>query len=192
MPVVTEDESGRKAEIMKWGLIPVWAKDPNIGYKMINARAESIFEKPAWRNVIKRKRCLIPADGFYEWNKIIGDNKKPQKVPYYIHPKDEDLFAFAGVWETWKDVEGIEWHTYSIITTEANKDMRWLHDRMPVILHQEDESSWLAPSHNDDRGAIEALLRPYEDGGLDMFEVSSDVNVTKNDDAKLIYPINSQ
>jgi putative SOS response-associated peptidase YedK len=192
MPVITENDEGRTLELMKWGLVPFWAKDPNIGYKMINARAESVFEKPAWRNVIKNKRCIIPADGFYEWDKILDNAKKVQKQPYYIHPKQTNLFGFAGVWETWKDVEGLEWKTYSIITTEANKEMSAVHDRMPVILHQEDESSWLSHSYDGDRGAIEALLRPYEDGGLEMFEVSRDVNVTKNNDERLVYPLNSQ
>ena len=104
----------------------MWAKDPKIGYKLINARDDTIFEKPMWRNVILRKRCLIPAVGFYEWK------------------------------------------TYSIITTGPNKEMAQVHNRMPVILHQDDESSWLSPAHNNDRGAIEALLRPYEDNGLDF------------------------
>lgn len=189
MPVIIEDEDGRKAEVMMWGLVPSWSKDPKIGYKLINARAESVFDKPIWRTAVKKRRCLIPADGFYEWDKIIG-GKKVQKVPYYFFPKDKGLFAFAGIWESYKDVEGLEWHTYSIITTEANKEMAAIHDRMPVILHQEDEASWLEPSQ--DRGAIEALLRPYEDDGLDMYKVSSDVNATRNNDNHLILPTNSQ
>lgn len=191
MPVITEDEDGRKLELMKWGLIPRWAKDPRLGYKLINARSETMFDKPMWRSVIKSKRCLIPADGFYEWDKILG-GKKEQKQPYYIHPKGIELFAFAGVWETWKDLEGLEWKTYSIITTEPNKEVAMIHDRMPVILHQEDESSWVSPPNNKDRGAIEALLRPYEDDSLEMYEVSRDVNVTKNNDNHLVYPLNSQ
>ncbi len=192
MPVITEDEDGkRKIEVMKWGLIPVWAKDPKIGYKLINARDDTIFEKPMWRSVILKKRCLIPADGFFEWKKLPGGTKV-RKQPFYIRPKQQDLFSFAGVWETWKDAEGLEWKTYSIITTDPNKEMKQVHNRMPVILHQDDESSWLSPSHNNDRGAIEALLRPWEDNGLELFEVSSDVNASRNNEAKLIYPINSQ
>lgn len=190
MPVITEDESGKRhLELMKWGLIPVWAKDPAIGYKLINARDDTIFEKPMWRSVILKKRAIIPADGFYEWKRPV--EPKGKKQPFYIHPKQVDLFGFAGVWETWKDVEGKEWKTYSIITTDPNKEMASVHNRMPVILHQEDESSWLEPSKVT-RDDIEPLLRPYEDNGLEMFEVSSDVNVTRNNDAKLIYPINSQ
>lgn len=188
MPVITEAEDGkRELELMKWGLIPFWAKDPKIGYKLINARAETLFDKPMWRNVINKKRLLIPADGFYEWKR--PTDTKGTKKPFYIHPKQIDLFSFAGVWETWKDVEGLEWKTYSIITTEPNKEMASVHNRMPVILHQDDESSWLSASHNNDRGAIEALLRPWEDDGLDMYEVSSDVNSTRNNDEKLIVPL---
>lgn len=190
MPVITQDEDGPKVELMKWGLIPFWAKDPKIGSKMINARDDSIFEKNTWKRLILKKRCLVPADGFYEWKKVT-EGSKVVKHPFYIRPKRYDLFAFAGVWEAWKDVENKEWKTYSIITTEPNKEMASVHNRMPVILHQEDESSWLEPSHSD-RGSIEPLLRPYEDNGLEMYEVSSDVNVTSNNDNRLIYPLNSQ
>lgn len=189
MPVIVEEEGERKVELMKWGLIPVWAKDSKIGYKLINARDDSIFDKPMWRSVILKKRALIPADGFYEWKR--PSNPKGRKQPFYIHPKHDDLFAFAGVWETWKDVEGKEWKTYSIITTEPNKEMSSVHNRMPVILHHEDEASWLKSS-NVTRSDIEPYLRPYEDNGLDMFEVSSDVNVVRNNDERLIYPLNSQ
>lgn len=190
MPVIVEDEHGRHhLELMKWGLIPGWAKDPNIGYKLINARDDGIFTKPVWRSAILKRRALIPADGFYEWKKPA--NPKEHKQPFYIHPKQIDIFSFAGVWETWKDSENNEWKTYSIVTTEPNKEMRSVHNRMPVILHQEDEAAWLEPSKAT-RDDIEPLLRPYEDNGLEMFEVSSDVNVTRNNEAKLILPINSQ
>ena len=191
MPVITQSEDTRKLEVMKWGLIPFWAKDPKIGYKLINARDDTIFEKPMWRKVILQKRCLIPADGFYEWKKLPDSDGKVRKQPFYIHPRTEELFSFAGVWETWKDVEGLEWKTYSIITTSPNREMKDIHDRMPVILHRDDEPAWLDPTR-DDRQAIEPLLQPYEDGGLDVFEVSTEVNFTRNNDEKLIYPINSQ
>lgn len=185
MPVITVDENGTtKAEVMKWGLIPFWAKDPKVGYRMINARSESLFDKPTWKKLIARKRCLVPADGFYEWKKINGD-KKTHKQPLYIHPKQTDLFSFAGLWETWKDVEGLEWKTYSIITTDANKEMSGVHDRMPVILHKEDESSWLSPSL-DNKEDIEHFLRPYDDNGLEMYEVSDEVNSPKNNRAELL------
>lgn len=190
MPIVTMSDSGDPTvETMKWGLIPFWAKDPNIGYKMINARAESVFEKPAWRSVILRKRCLIPADGFYEWKKL-QESAKERKRPFYIHPKQLDIFSFAGVWETWKDEHGNEWKTYSIVTTEPNKEMSGIHDRMPVILHQEDEAAWLEPSRVT-RDSIEPLLRPLEDNSLEMYEVSDDVNSPKNNTALLLAPLGS-
>ena len=186
MSVITESESGKPTiELMKWGLIPVWAKDPRIGYKMINARSETIFEKPAWRSVIKKKRCLIPADGFYEWKK---QSDAKVKQPFYIHPKQFELFSFAGVWESWKDENNNEIRTYSIITTEPNKEMSSVHDRMPVILHPEDEASWLEPSKVT-RDDIEPLLRPFEDNGLEIYEVSKDVNTVKNNDEHLIYAL---
>ena len=190
MPIIVEEDGKPKLEMMKCGLVPVWAKDPNIGYKMINARSESIFEKPAWRSVILKKRCLIPADGFYEWKKFMTDEKE-RKQPFYIHPTQEEIFSFAGVWEAWKDSENNIWKTYSIITTEPNEEMSSIHDRMPVILHPEDEASWLEPS-NATRDSIEPLLRPFEDNGLEMYEGSSDVNVTRTNDSKLILPLNSQ
>jgi len=189
MPVIVEDEGSRTLELMKWGLIPTWSKDPRIGYKLINARDDGIFDKPIWRGVILHKRALIPADGFYEWKRSLDPGGR--KRPFYIHPKREELFAFAGVWETWKNSEGVEQKTFSIITTEPNKEMAEVHNRMPVILHREDEASWLEPSKVT-RDSIEPLLRPYEDNGLEMYEVSSDVNVVRNNEAKLIYPLNSQ
>ncbi len=191
MPVVMQEpDGGRKLELMKWGLIPAWAKDPKIGYKLINARDDTIFEKPIWRSLILKKRVLIPADGFYEWKRQ-SEGAKELKRPFYIHPKQLNLFSFAGVWESWKDVEGKEWKTYSIITTEPNNEMAEVHNRMPVILHPEDESKWLDSSRQD-RASIEPLLRPYEDNGLEMFEVSKEVNFTGNNDGRLIAPINSR
>lgn len=190
MPVIVEQGGERQLELMQWGLIPFWAKDPKIGYKLINARDDMIFDKPMWRSVILRKRCLIPADGFYEWQKI-ADGKKECKQPFYIHPKQIELFSFAGVWETWKDASGIEHKTYSIITTEPNKEMAAIHNRMPVILHPEDEPKWLESSRVT-RSSVEPLLRPFEDNALNVYEVSSDVNSSRLNEASLIYPLNSQ
>jgi putative SOS response-associated peptidase YedK len=177
-------------ELMRWGLVPMWAKDISIGYKLINARDDTVFEKPMWRNLILKKRCLIPADGFYEWKKT-HDGSKEVKKPFYIRPKQADIFSFAGVWSSWKDAEGSELKTYSIITTEPNEEMRLVHNRMPVILYPEEESAWLAYS-NTKRENIEPFIHPYEDNGLEMFEVSRQVNVTKNNDEKLIQPMNSK
>jgi putative SOS response-associated peptidase YedK len=186
MPVITQDEAGRHLELMKWGLIPAWAKDPLIGYRLINARDDGIFAKPVWRDVIIHQRALIPADGFYEWQKPA--NPKDHKQPYYIHPKQLDLFSFAGVWASWQDAEGREWKTYSIITTEPNKEMKVIHNRMPVILHPETEADWLEPSKTT-KEAIEPLLRPYEDNGLELSKVSAAVNSTRNNNQQLIYAL---
>lgn len=188
MPIITNNNSGDpQLELMQWGLIPVWAKDPKIGYKLINARDDTIFEKPMWRSVILKKRCLVPADGFYEWQRQTIDSKI-QKQPFYIHPKQIELFSFAGVWETWKDSDGTEHKTYSIITTEPNKEMASVHNRMPVILHPEDEPKWLEPSRVT-RSSIEPLLRPFEDNGLELYRVSSDVNSPSYNNESLVYPL---
>jgi putative SOS response-associated peptidase YedK len=179
MPVVTENG----IELMRWGLIPSWAKDEKIGNKLINARSESVFEKPVWKRIIMTKKCLIPANGFYEWKKITDS-----KQPFYIHPTDQSLFMFAGVWDSWKH-EGKEWHTYSILTTKPNKEMEEIHDRMPVILYREDWHQWLEADRIED---IKPLLVQYGDGELELFEVSKDVNIVKTNSEKLILPVNSQ
>lgn len=191
LPVIRQTEKGKVLEGMKWGLVPMWAKDIRIGYKMINARSETIFEKPAWRGPVKRNRCLVPARGFYEWDLILDNGKKPEKQPYFIKPIDQDLFAFAGLYDTWHDANGNELWTFTIVTTSSNKEMSSIHDREPVILQPDDESLWLDPSIQD-RLALEAVLRKYPDGKLEMIAVSSDVNVVKNNDEHLINPINSK
>ena len=186
MPVVTMGDNGIQLEIMKWGLIPVWAKDPKIGYKLINARADGVFDKPIWKRVILKKRALIPANGFYEWRK--PTISKEHKQPFYIRPKGVEIFSFAGIYDSWKDHEGNELRTYSIITTEPNKEMTDIHNRMPVILHKEDEQSWLDPN-KDTRDAIEPFLLPFEDNGLDVYKVSEDVNTPRNNDEHLIHAL---
>ena len=187
MPVIVGSDQGPQRQMMQWGLVTTWAKEPSIGYKLINAQEDTIFDKPVWRTVILKKRCLIPADGFYEWKRPAEGTKGP-KTPFYIHPKQESLFSFAGVWETWKDAEGLERATYSIITTEPNQEMASIHNRMPVILHREDEASWLEPS-NQSRSGLEPLLRPYEDHGLEIYTVSDDVNSPRHNDKHLIYAL---
>lgn len=179
MPVITLEGF----ELMRWGLIPRWAKDEKIGYRMINTRAESVFDKPVWKSVTMRCRCLVPANGFYEWQPLSSG-----KQPYYVHPKGVPIFSFAGLCETWQH-DGAQWHTYSIITTEANKEMRPIHDRMPVILQSDDEARWL---HADRREDIEPLLHPYHDGGLDLYRVSTAVNTVGTNDKSLIEQLNSR
>ena len=186
MPIIVEEDGKQQLKMMKWGFVPVWAKDTKIGYKLINARDDTIFEKPMWRSAILKKRCIVPADGFYEWKR--PKDTKEQKQPFYIHPAQQDIFSMAGVWSAWKDAEGRTLETYSIITTNPNKEMRAVHDRMPVILHKKDEADWLESS-SVARVAVEPLLRPLEDGALTMHKVSVDVNSPKNNDEHLIYEL---
>lgn len=184
MPVIINDGKKIVLEIMRWGLIPPWAKDINIGYKLINARAETIFEKPMWRDSAKHKRCLIPANGFYEWKKI--DSKL--KVPYYIHPKDQALFTFAGIWSIWKDQNDIEVNSYSIVTTSPSKQMAEIHDRIPVMFHREDEKIWL-DNNIDDGDILSELLHPYKDKTLEIYIVSTEVNNIRNNYQELLQPV---
>lgn len=179
MPVVTQDGP----RMMRWGLIPRWAKDAKIGYTLINARAETIFDKPLWKSLIIKQRCLVPANGFYEWQK-----RADGKHPFFIHPVDQSMFMFAGVWETWRH-NGVDAHTYSILTTTPSAEMAAIHDRMPVILEEGIHDAWLGGGEKED---IEALLMPYVDGALELFEVDTSVNVTKVNTGDLIKPLNSR
>ncbi len=191
MPVIVADENGKpKLKTMKWGLIPVWAKDPKMGYRLFNARDDHLFSSGIWKQVIYKKRVLVPATGFFEWTKPDKASRQA-KQKFYFHPRQIDIFSFAGVWSSWKDSEGKEIKTYSLITTEPNKEMRSVHDRMPVILHPEDESSWLESS-NVTRDDIEPLLRPLEDNGLEVYEVNNDTKGIEFNDKALIAPLNSQ
>jgi putative SOS response-associated peptidase YedK len=143
----------RKLEMLHWGLIPSWADDPSIGNKMINARAETVAEKPSFRKAFRNHRCLVLADGFYEWQKTANG-----KQPYYIRMEDDSPFAFAGLWERWKN--GSEVRSATIITTDANDIVAPIHNRMPVILHPEDYGLWLDPDF-DEKEPLTTLLKPY-------------------------------
>ena len=171
---VIPEETPYDAQLFKWGLVPFWAKDPKIGNRLINARAETIAEKPAFRTPFKKHRCLVLADGFYEW-----DKKGAKRVPYRVVIKDEHPFALAGICDYWKDNKGNELKSFSIITTDANQLISKIHDRMPVILSRKDETAWLDP----DLGIIQALkmLRPYPAKEMKMYPVSTLVNNPKND-----------
>jgi putative SOS response-associated peptidase YedK len=169
MPVVIHDTANR-VELMKWGLIPFWAKDPKIGYNTINARAETVASSAAFREAFKRRRCLVPASGFYEWRKT-----ERGKVPYFIHLKDAELFAFAGLYDVWKDAEDNELRTYTIITTIPNDLVQPIHNRMPVIMHPDDEAMWLDPRMSDTK-ALRALLNPFPDALMEAYPVSRAVN----------------
>jgi putative SOS response-associated peptidase YedK len=181
--IVRQDpEKGRTADLYRWGLIPGWAKDPAIGNKLANARAETVAEKPSFRSAFKRGRCLIPASGFYEWKKVAG-----RKRPYYVRPVGADLFAFAGLTERWNGPDGPV-HSCAIITTDANELMRDIHDRMPVILAPEDHAAWLDPA-NPAPAKLQALLKPCPPRMMAAHPVSPRVNTPKNDEPALIEPV---
>ena len=178
----TDAETGRPALTqLTWGLVPHWADDPAIGSRMINARAESIATKPAFRDAFRHRRCLVVADGFYEWRK-----DQRAKQPYYIRLKQDRPFAFAGLWERW-GTSDVPLETCTIVTTEANALLQPLHDRMPVILDRERWQRWLDPA-NEDRQALEALLRPYWSDEMLAYPVTSLVNSPKHDAAECIAP----
>jgi putative SOS response-associated peptidase YedK len=183
---VITNETERQVSLYKWGLLPSWAKDASMAAKMINARSETVDEKPAFRAAFKRRRCIIPANGFYEW-RVNADGKK---TPMYIHLKDRDLFGFAGLWEVWHSPEGDEVRTCTILTTEANGFMQSLHTRMPVILHREDYEAWLQPGEMA-AAPLKTLLRQYEDEKMTAYEVSRAVNRAGFSSPEMIMPVQS-
>ena len=165
-----------------WGLVPSWAKDPSIGNKMCNARGETVAVKNAFKNAYKRRRCLVPADGFYEW-KQLPDGKTKQ--PMYIRMRSGKPFAFAGLWESWADDRGNELRSATILTTRPNALMAALHDRMPVILKPADCLRWIDQSEKQP-GELDDLIAPYADDQMEVYPVSRQVNSPRNDGAELI------
>jgi putative SOS response-associated peptidase YedK len=182
LPVIVREEGKARAEVMRWGLVPSWAKDPGIGYRMINARAETAAEKPSFRSAFRRRRCLVPTTGFYEWKK-----EGEAKQPYFIHLKEVDLFSFVGLYERWRDAAGNELATFTILTTEPNVLLRSIHDRMPVILRREDEGMWI-DTENKDADGFAGLLRPYDPDAMEVYQVSGAVNSPGNEARSLIEP----
>jgi putative SOS response-associated peptidase YedK len=170
---------------LRWGLIPSWAKDPKIGYKLINARAETVAEKPSFRTAFRQRRCLIPADGFYEWQQVEGSR---QKQPYFIGLQDERPFAFAGLYERWESPGGDILETCTIITTTANDLVEPIHERMPVILDPQDYERWLDPSF-DEIGSLQAMLAPYPAAAMTAYPVSNIVNSPKNNSPECKQPM---
>ncbi|MEW6494911.1 MAG: SOS response-associated peptidase [Cyanobacteriota bacterium] len=183
--VRTPKHEGRQFKMLHWGLIPSWAKDPKIGSKLINARAETVAEKPAFRSAFRQRRCLVVADGFYEWQQ--QENKK-QKQPYYFRLKEESPFAFAGLWERWEDTNGEEIESCTFLTTEANELMGPIHNRMPVILDPKDYELWLDPEVKKPE-LLQPLLRPYPPEEMTAYPVSKLVNKPTNDSADCINSI---
>jgi putative SOS response-associated peptidase YedK len=182
IPVVRREHGERHFALMRWGLIPSWVKDPKQFALLINARIEGVVEKPSFRAAMKRRRCLIPADGFYEWQK-----QGKAKQPYFIRAKDSGPFAFAGLWETWTDRDGGEIETAAIVTCAANKSIAPVHDRMPVIVPPENFDAWLDGDKIDAKQAA-ALAGPAPEDFLEAYEISTRVNSVKNDSAENLDP----
>lgn len=191
--VVNRASEGRSLSVMKWGLIPSWAKDPSIGSRMINARLETITEKPSYKRAFAARRCILPADGYYEWY-TEGEGPKPKKQPFFIKRVDGQSLAMAAIYETWRDPSKSEDDptslvvTASVITTSATDDVGRIHDRMPQIITKENWEQWLDPEMKDPQTAL-GLLAPATLGGLEAYPVSTDVNVVRNNGPHLIEPI---
>lgn len=183
VPAVRQESEGRKAVLLRWGLLPHWARDVKFGYRTINARAETVADKPAFRSAFRKRRCLIPATGFYEWQK-----RGKHKQPYNIRVKGAELFAFAGLWEHWQSPEGQQVESCTIIVTEANEVLRPIHDRMPVILAPEDYDTWMDPGLQD-VNSLHRLLKPYPSERMETWPVSSRVGSPANDDPGLVEPL---
>jgi putative SOS response-associated peptidase YedK len=179
---VVVPQAVRSLEGFNWGLVPFWAKDPKIGSRMINARAETLAEKPSFRGAFKYHRCIIPCSGYYEWKK--GGPKGKDKVPTYLYMEDRALFGMAGLWEEWNGPNGEVLHSCTIVTVEANDFAAKVHHRMPLILKGEDEKAWLDPSLQDAR-LLHPLLRPYR-GKMGAHPVSKQVNVPVFDEPECI------
>ncbi len=186
VPIVRMVEGERQFALVRWGLIPSWVKDPRNFSLLVNARVESVNDKPAFRNAMRRRRCLFPADGFYDWKE-----EGARKRPFCIRPRDRLPIAFAGLWETWMGPNGEEMETAVIITTPANRELSALHPRMPAIVHPQAFDMWLDCTRLDALTAT-ALLEPAPEGMLETYEISPAVNRTANDGPALIEPLRQQ
>jgi putative SOS response-associated peptidase YedK len=186
IPVLILDNGKRHFRLMRWGLVPAWVKDPHNFTLLINARSETLREKPAFKNAIKRRRVLIPADGYYEWQTTDG-----RKRAFFIHRRDGAPLGFAALAETWSGPNGEEVDTVAIVTAPASKDLATLHHRVPVTIRPADFEAWLDCSLHD-VGEVMVLLRPPEEGEFTWHEVSTRVNSVANDDAQLILPITEE
>ncbi|PYE49280.1 SOS response-associated peptidase [Paenibacillus barcinonensis] len=181
--IIAGKDGNNKLGALRWGLVPSWAKDDKIGSKMINARAETLTEKPAFKRLISSKRCIIPTNGFYEWKKE-GSNKRPMRILM----KDDSIFSLAGLYDTWTDQDGNKLSTCTIITTEPNELMEDIHNRMPVILHPDDEAEWLGRDNNDVQSLL-SLLKPYNAFEMRAYEVPKEVGNVRNNNEELLKEI---
>lgn len=182
IPTIIGSSKGNRLGSLRWGLVPSWARDGKIGSKMINARAETLAEKPAFKRLISSKRCIVPCNGFYEWKKE-GSNKQPMRILM----KDISIFSLAGLYDTWIDQDVNKLSTCTIITTEPNSLMSDIHDRMPVILRSQDEAEWL--NKDSDRESILGLLRPYDAAEMIAYKVDSAVGNVRNNSKGLIIEV---
>jgi putative SOS response-associated peptidase YedK len=183
-PVITNDDQ-EHLQLFKWGLIPFWAKDHRIGFKMINARLETVAEKSAYKNALKSRRCIVPFDGYYEWQKTTQG-----KLPFRIVTKNTDIFSVAGLWERWKDNDGNHVFSFTIITQPASPKIAHIHDRMPGILLPEQERLWINLEMPVEE--VVRIIEPYPDDYLDFYRVSKRVNKVSENDADLIKPIQEE
>jgi len=187
VPIVKRSpaSSVRELTMCKWGLVPFWAKDSSIGPKLINARSESVSEKPAFRAAFKNRRCLVPADGFYEWKRL-----ERGRQPYFFGMADKAVFAFAGLWEQWKGPDNLFIESFTVLTVNANELVLPVHDRMPVILAEQDYDLWLDPAIKNPE-LIKPLLRAYPAPMMAGYPVSGRVNKSDSDGQDLIEPVNA-
>jgi putative SOS response-associated peptidase YedK len=180
--VVRERQGTRIADFVRWGLVPSWAKDPSIGHRMVNARSDTALSKPSFRNAMERRRCLLPADVFYEWQVVTGQRRKQ---PWAVALPDGDIFGLGGLWEYWKPPGGGDGLvTCTILTTEPNVLLEPIHDRMPVIVHPDRYRAWLDP--RTPRPSVEDMVRPWPSEGLRAWRISARVNDPEADDASVI------
>jgi len=183
IPVIVRREDGNECKLMHWGLIPYWAKNPTIGNRMINARRETLTEKPAFKHLVGSRRCIIPADGFYEWRR-----EGKRKVPMWVYLASREPFGLAGLWDVWRKSDGTTVESFTIITTEPNELLQPIHNRMPVMLRREDEEHWLDVLRYS-FADVQSLLRPYPAKLMDARDVSWLVNSAKYDGPECIQPV---
>jgi putative SOS response-associated peptidase YedK len=193
VPVIRETREGeRVGELMRWGLVPHWAKDPAIGHKLNNARVEGMAEKPSFRQAVRRRRCIVPASGYYEWQAATGSDGKPFKQPYYISPRGAPLFAMAGLFEAWRPPGAADTDDWllscCVVTTAANALMAPIHDRMPVMIPREHWAAWLARDRQDP-ATLEPLMHGLPEGAMQAWKVGREVGRASSDGEALTRPV---